>query len=156
MNEAVQLREARRGDLSAIVALLADDRLGSGREGPVDPLPESYVRAFEALDADPNHRLMLAVDADEVVAVLQLSFLPNLTYRGSWRAQIEGVRVVASQRGKGLGRRMMQAAIEQARERGCAMVQLTTDTARPAALAFYEGLGFVASHHGMKLHLERG
>jgi GNAT superfamily N-acetyltransferase len=43
--------------------------------------------------------------------------------------------------------------IARARERGCHLVQLTTDKARPDARRFYEGLGFVASHEGMKIRL---
>ena len=85
------------------------------------------------------------------VAVLQLSFLPHLTYTGGWRAQIEGVRVAAELRSAGLGRRLLEAAVERARDRGCHLVQLTTDARRPAARAFYERLGFEASHIGYKL-----
>jgi GNAT superfamily N-acetyltransferase len=51
---------------------------------------------------------------------------------------------------------MLQWAIERARQRGCLMVQLTSDKSRTDAIRFYEGLGFVASHEGMKLHLSRG
>jgi GNAT superfamily N-acetyltransferase len=49
---------------------------------------------------------------------------------------------------------MIEAAIGLARAQGCKLVQLTTDKARADALRFYEGLGFTATHEGMKLTLE--
>ena len=55
-------------------------------------------------------------------------------------------------RSQGVGKALIEWAIARARERGCIMVQLTTDKARVDAKRFYEGLGFVASHEGMKLH----
>jgi len=147
------IREATRKDLPAIVRLLADDPLGAKREQATDPLPESYVHAFDAIDANPDHQLLVAVADDTVVGTLQLSFLPYLTYRGGVRAQIEAVRIHASRRGSGLGRQMTEDAIERARARGCHLVQLTTDKARPDAARFYERLGFRATHEGMKLWL---
>lgn len=86
--------------------------------------------------------------------MLQLTFLPGLTYVGSWRAQIESVRVAGDRRGHGIGRGLCEWAIEHARERGCRLVQLTTDKARPHALCFYESLGFTASHEGLKQQLD--
>ena len=147
-------REATRQDLEAIVRLLADDALGSRREEYTVPLLASYVQAFEAISADPNNELVVAEHAGEVVGVLQLTFIPYLTYKGGWRALIEGVRVRASLRSTGIGRRLFQWAIARARQRQCHMLQLTSDKARPEAIRFYESLGFVASHEGMKLHLD--
>jgi len=84
---------------------------------------------------------------------MQLSFLPGLARRGALRAQIEAVRVRDDFRGGGLGAAMLAWAIDEARRRGCALVQLTTDKSRTSAHRFYERLGFVASHEGMKLTL---
>lgn len=148
------IRRARRDDLPAIVHLLADDRLGATREADVDPLPASYAEAFEAIDHDPNHVLAVAEAGGRVVGVLQLTFLPYLTYQGSWRALIEGVRVASDQRSSGIGRQLIEWAIERARTQGCRIVQLTSDKTRVDAIRFYERLGFVASHEGMKLRLE--
>ena len=146
-------RPAVRGDLPAIVQMLADDVLGAQRESFSDPLPDSYHAAFDALDSDPNNELVVAVRDDTVVGVLQITFIPYLTHRGGWRALVEGVRVASCARAGGTGGAMLRWAIERARQRGCVMIQLTTDRARGDALRFYERLGFVASHHGMKLKL---
>jgi GNAT superfamily N-acetyltransferase len=133
--------------------MLADDVLGATRERFETPLPASYLAAFAEIDADPNNELVVACLGDDVVGVLQLTFIPYLTHQGSRRVLIEGVRVARAHRGTGLGTRLFEWAIERARERGCRMVQLTTDKSRPDARRFYETLGFVASHEGMKLVL---
>ena len=145
------LRRARRGDLPRILTLLADDQLGAVRESADDTAP--YERAFDAIDADPAHLLVVGELNGEVVATFQVSYIPGLSRKGSWRSQIEAVRVSGELRGQGVGALMIQWAIDQARERGCSLVQLTTDKSRVAAHRFYERLGFVASHEGMKLKL---
>lgn len=145
------LRDAGVADVPAIVAMLADDMLGRDREAAiVDP---AYLAAFAAIEADPNNRLLVAVQGSELVGCFQLTFIPGLGRGGAWRAQIESVRVAAAQRGHGIGAAMMRWAIEQARERGCVLVQLTTDKRRGDAHRFYRRLGFEASHEGMKLAL---
>jgi GNAT superfamily N-acetyltransferase len=147
------IRAATEVDLPVIVSLLANDPLGALRETAGDTLASRYRAAFEAIDADPNHLLLVSEVEGRVVGVLQLSFLPHLTYEGGWRAQIEGVRVDESLRSQGVGRAMIEAAVDMAREKGCHLVQLTTDRRRPKALDFYLSLGFEASHEGLKLHL---
>ena len=149
----VAFRKAKREDVPAIVRLLADDPLGAKRERFETPLPESYLRAFQAIDADPNNELVVACIGDEVVGVLQLTFIPYLTYQGGWRALIEAVRVDAKLRSQGVGKALFEWAIERSRSRRCHLVQLTTDKSRGDAKRFYESLGFSASHEGMKLHL---
>ena len=149
----VVVRDAREADLPAIVALYADDELGSTREEPGEPLAEEYRRGFAAVADDPSTRLVVAKLDGAVVGTLQLSFLPHLVRRGGERAQVEAVRVASWHRGSGLGRELLTWAVEQARARGCALVQLTTDAARPDAHRFYESLGFTATHVGMKLPL---
>lgn len=155
MNGLIEFRRALRTDVPAIVHLLADDPLGSKREADVQPLPDGYWRAFDAIERDPNNELVVATVGGDLVGMLQLTLIPYLTYQGGWRALIEGVRVAAAQRSSGIGRRMLEWAIDRARQRHCHLVQLTSDKSRPDAIRFYEGLGFVASHEGMKLHLDR-
>ena len=145
-------RRAVRADLPEIVRLLADDPLGAKREEYVLPLPERYHAAFEVIDRDPNQELVVVELRGKVVGVLQLTYIPYMTYRGSWRALIEGVRIDFSLRSAGIGRKLFAWAVERARDRGCHMLQLTSDKTRPDAIRFYESLGFVASHEGMKLH----
>lgn len=152
-----KVRHAVASDLPEIVRMLADDPLGSQRERFVDPLPGSYYSALESIQHDANNELVVAEGNDAVImAVLQLTFTPYITHQGGWRATIEGVRVDRQFRGSGVGRDLFAWAICRAQERGCHLIQLTTDKERPEALRFYETLGFTASHEGMKLKLEEG
>lgn len=145
------IRRAVAADVPVIVALLADDRLGATRETATDLAP--YKEAFAAIDADPSELLLVLADDTEVIGTMQLSFLPGLSRNGATRAQIEAVRVKDGHRGEGLGEQLIAYAIEEATRRDCALVQLTTDKSRRDAHRFYERLGFVASHEGMKLDL---
>lgn len=149
----ISFRRATAADLQTIVVLLADDPLGRERETLETQLDSRYRDAFTAIDRDPNQLLAVAESGGQVIGVLQLSFIPGLTRRGMWRGQIEGVRVAAGERGSGVGRVMLQWAIGECRNRGCGLVQLTSDERRSDAHRFYEALGFQATHRGYKLSL---
>ena len=148
----VAFRAASPDDLPAIIAMLSDDTLGQSREDASDPPNPAYLSAFQAILDDANQLLAVA-DEGGVVGCMQISFIPGLSRLGMWRGQIESVRIATSYRGKGLGRELFEWAIEQCRERGCGLVQLTTDNTRADALRFYQSLGFADSHTGMKLSL---
>ena len=153
-DDTVVLRQARRDDVPAIVALIAADQLGESRDGVrSDSDLAASQAAFEAIDADAGEILLVAEVDATVVGTLQLSFLPGLARRGALRAQIEAVRVHADQRGRGLGHAMLGWAIAEAREHGCGLVQLTSDKSRSDAHRLYRRLGFVDSHEGFKLRL---
>ena len=151
MKTNIDFRPALRVDVERIVEMLADDPLGAKRENAVKPLPNSYYDAFEHIADDPNNELIVAECDGKVVGVLQLTYIPYLTYQGSWRALIEGVRVHKDYRSKGIGKELFTWAIERARIKPCKIVQLTSDKNRPEAIRFYESLGFKASHEGLKL-----
>lgn len=140
-------------DLKSIIELLADDELGAQREVAGKEPAASYQQAFAAIQQDPNNELLVAEYNQHVVAVLQLTFTPNLSHQGSWRATIEGVRVASRLRSHGFGTRLMEMAIDRARQRGCRLVQLTSNSQRTSAIRFYERLGFEHTHAGMKMWL---
>ena len=154
MNDNIIFRTAAREDLPAIVRLLADDDLGSQRERYEEPLPDSYYSAFEQINSDSNHQLIVADLNGDVMGTLHLMFLPSISYQGGLRAQVESVRVDKKCQNRGIGSEMMKWAIEHARERGAHIVQLTTHKTREDAHRFYERLGFTGSHLGMKLALK--
>ena len=146
----VTFRIAVSADLPAILALLSDDDLARSRPGFVAELTARLRAAFEEIASDPNNELLVGERDGEVIATLQLTYIPGLSRGGMRRALVEAVRVRADLRNQRIGERLMEAAMDRARARGCGLVQLTTDKRRHAAHRFYERLGFVASHEGMK------
>ena len=136
--------------MPSIFGLLADDVLGQGRENISPPLHSDYFDAFEAIDDDPNQVFVVFESEGVIIGCLQLSFIPELSQQGAWRGQIESVRISSERRGAGLGQEMISWAIDTCRERGCQIIQLTSDKARKDAAEFYRALGFVASHEGFK------
>lgn len=151
-NASITIRRARRDDVGVIVGMLADDHLGRARERIEDPLPSCYFGAFEALEQDPNIRLVVAQDGDgAVVGCLQLCILPGLSSQGAPRALIEDVRVATRCRSRGVGEQLMQWAVAEAGAKGCKLVELFTHNTRIDAQRFYKRLGFQPSHVGMTL-----
>jgi ribosomal protein S18 acetylase RimI-like enzyme len=148
----ITIRRACRDDVGPIVAMLADDPLGSARERVENPLPPSYFRAFERVERDPNIRLVVAQDGEgAVVGCLQLCILPGLSSQGASRGLIEDVRVAAHCRSNGIGEQLVQWAMAEARAEGCKLVELFTHNTRVDAQRFYKRLGFQPSHVGMTL-----
>ena len=148
---SLRFRTAARADVPAIVALLADDPLGARREtGGI----EVYRAAFDRVDADPNIHLIVGEEDGRIVATYQLSILHGLSLRAATRAQMESVRVAADLRSRGIGAALVADAEARARAAGCRLIQLTTHKSRARAHAFYERLGFTASHIGYKRSLD--
>ena len=147
---ALEFRTATREDLPTIVAMLARDSMVPGQ--PSTPTP-GHLTAFDEITSHPDNELIVATMEGNIVATLQLTFIPGLGYDGAWRAQIEGVRVRSDLRNQRIGTRLIEWVIDRARQRGCRLVQLTSNMARTDARRFYERVGFVASHVGMKLQL---
>ena len=148
----MKFRKATIKDIFEIVKMIADDELGKQRENFQTPLPQEYMVAFENINADANQELIVVESKNEIIGTLQLTFIQYLTYQGGIRAQIEAVRIRKDKRGQGLGKTMFEWAINRAKERKAHVLQLTSDKKRPKAIQFYEDLGFVSSHEGMKMH----
>lgn len=146
-------RLATENDLPAIIQLLTDDPLGGSREKMETPPPATYINAFARIKNDSNQELTVAELNSEIVGTFQLTFIQYLTHQGGLRAQVEAVRVSSAHRGEGIGAQLLQYAIKRAQEKGCCLVQLTTDKQRPRAIQFYESIGFAATHEGMKRKL---
>ena len=149
----MNFRKAAEKDLSIIIGMMANDELGKKRENFQNPLPHSYLKAFQKIDADKNQELIVVENDNlEVIGTLQITYIQYLSYCGGIRAQIENVFIRNDQRGLGIGKSVFEWAIQRAKEKKVHVVQLTSDKKRPRAIKFYENLGFKATHEGMKLH----
>ncbi|MDP9797228.1 GNAT superfamily N-acetyltransferase [Catenuloplanes nepalensis] len=147
----MRMRRAVADDIPAIVELLADDGLGRARESVADLLP--YRRAFDLVNSDPAQLLAVAEIDGVIVGTLRLTVIPGLAQRGRTRGLVEAVRIASGHRGRGLGAELMRWVIDEARSRGCSLVQLTSNASRGDAHRFYERLGFTPSHVGFKLEI---
>jgi len=147
----ITIRRARRADVSAIVAMLADDHLGGARERIEEPLPEAYFTAFERVDRDPGIQLVVAEQEGQIVGCLQLCMLSGLSSQGAFRGLIEDVRVASHRRSQSIGEQLVRWAVTEARTKGCKLVELLTHHTRVDAQRFYERLGFQRSHVGMMI-----
>lgn len=144
-------RNATSADLGFIVGLIVDDNVAPTADRPDEPDHPRYLAALAAIDADPNQRLVVAEYEGQPVGTLQLSFIPGIARLGQFRCIIEAVHIVPTRRNLGLGGELIRWAIDQARDRDCGLVQLTSNKKRLDAHRFYERLGFARSHEGFKL-----
>jgi GNAT superfamily N-acetyltransferase len=144
-------RDATNNDLAFILGVVQLDSV-TPAEMP-DPNSPAYQAALASITADPNQALYIAQLGGERVGTFQLTFIDSIGLQGTCRGLVEGVHVAPHHRNRGYGAEMMRFAIERCRERGCYLVQLTSNKARKDAHRFYERLGFVASHEGFKLKL---
>lgn len=153
MKSTLAIRPAEEKDLPDIIRLFAEDELGSTRESLSNPLHPSYHQAFQAITQDKNQALMVVTDNEKVIGTCHLTFIPSLSFKGSWRLNIENLHVDKTVQSQGVGTWMLQQAIKMGKAKGCKFVQLTTNKKRVRAKSFYEKLGFVATHEGMKFKM---
>ncbi len=153
MNNELKFRLVTKDDLAEIVRMLSDDNLGATREKFSEVLSDNYVKAFDIINADPNQELTIVEMNGDKVATFHLTFIQYLTHHGGLRAQIEAVRIHSNYRGQGIGKKVFEYVIKRAKQKGCILLQLTTDKQRPDAIRFYENIGFISTHEGMKLKL---
>ena len=151
--DGVSFRVAVAADLPALLRLLVDDDLAQARGGYTAQVTPAIAAAFDEIERDPSNDLWVGERDGEVIAMLQLTLIPGLSRGGMKRALVEAVRVRADLRSQGIGEALMTHVELRAKAAGCGLIQLTTDRQRLAAHRFYERLGFVASHLGMKKNL---
>lgn len=146
-------RPATAADLPFIVGLIVADSVIPTGDDPAATHGPDYAAAFAAIDADPNQELLVAELDGVPVGTFQLTYIPGLLRRGMRRGLVESVHVAPSHRNRGVGGEMLRWAADRCRERGCGLMQLTSNKQRTDAHRFYRRLGFEQSHEGFKLLL---
>ena len=147
------MRDATEADLPRIVELLAQLSPDEPREDPGPPLPETYQRAFEQIEADQHQRLLVVEAGGRVVGTASLIIVPNISHQGRPYAIVENVVVDAVERSGGYGDLLMRYAMEEARRVNCYKLSLTSNKRRTDAHRFYQRLGFQATHEGYRVTL---
>lgn len=151
----MEIRKAKPSELDKVIELLADDDFGSKRETVSPELRIRYKRAFNQIIESEYFDLYVAEQDDELIGCFQIMYLPHVSFGGTFRGQVESVRIRSDKRGQGLGKEMMRFAIKLAHENGCGIFQLTSNKDRDEqAHKFYRELGMQATHEGYKLYLD--
>ena len=151
----LHLRPASKADIPAILRLISQGVPPGVSRPPEDAEPATYEAAFNRIREDRNHLLIVGEveGSDFPICTMQLVFIQTLGSRATLRMEMESVHVHPDLRGQGIGAKMLDHAVEEARSRGANMIQLTSHKARPDAHRFYERYGFARSHEGFKLYL---
>jgi GNAT superfamily N-acetyltransferase len=153
LKDDVVVRVAQRRDVPDMLALLREDSLDANATDAKATDLTPYYEAWDEIMLDPNAEI-LVLDVDgRLVGVAQLNYMRHLARGGIRRCVIENVRIAGTFRNQGLGEVLIENCLDMARARGCAVVQLTSNSQRTDAHRFYQRLGFQASHVGMKLYL---
>ena len=145
------VRRALPEDLGKILALQAEDSMHYYDEP--EQISANQLAAFDEIDADVNHDLLVGELDGQIVTTAHVTWLRVLSADGGLYCQVEAVRTSSSMRGRGIGASLMASIEGEARKRGAARIQLTSNKERTRAHAFYERLGYIASHVGMKKYL---
>jgi GNAT superfamily N-acetyltransferase len=129
----IEIRPAKRNDLGAILALMADLEIDD------QVLNLSIAEAiFERMQDYPNYTIYVAVAEGEIIG--------TLAHMGAPSGIVEDVVVHSSWRGQGIGKQMMQFAMQQCQKAGCYKLVLSSNLRRELAHKFYDQLGF--QRHG--------
>jgi GNAT superfamily N-acetyltransferase len=142
------IRPAAAGDLEKVLALYAQPEFDAG-----DVLPlETAKRLWQRFADYPDYTLYVAERAADVVGSFALLVMHNLGHLGAPSAIVEDVVVAPAFQRHGIGKAMMQFAIDRCREKGCYKLMLSSNAKREDAHAFYESLGFV--RHGFSFRID--
>ena len=139
----MKIREAVIEDFDQAIRLykeLSGDRIASG-----DDAKQLWTKILK----HEGTTVLAAENGIEIVGLVTLHLMPNLTFGERPYALIENVITTSNLQGQGIGRQIMQAAIDLARSQNAYKVMLLTGQGR-GAKGFYEKLGFNAEDkHGM-------
>jgi GNAT superfamily N-acetyltransferase len=145
------VREATQHDLEAVLALQREDSFHSLSEP--EHVSANQRAAFAEIDADPQQQLLVGTLAERVVTTAHVTWIRVLSADGGLYCQVEAVRTASAMRGRGIGAQLMSVIEDEARRRGAARIQLTSNQRRADAHRFYERLGYEPTHVGMKKYL---
>lgn len=144
----IEIKASELENLEEILKLYSQPDMDNG---PVLNTEEAR-KIYNRILTYPNYKIFIGLCNQEIVGTFALAIMDNLAHRGAPSGLIEDVVVKAEWQGKGIGKQMMQYAINYCRECGCYKVSLSSNLKRENAHKFYESLGF--KKHGYSFSTE--
>ncbi len=147
------IEKAKLKNLKDLIYLLFDDDLGKDRENISETSFNNYKKSFMKILNDSNNEIFTMILNDQIIGMMQLTFIPGLSMEGMTRCQIESVRIKKDYRNKGYGSVLIKRGIEIAKLNKCGLIQLKSNKERIKEINFYKKLGFLSTHKSLKLDL---
>ena len=147
-SKPIAIREATSADLPSILTLYAQLDLKGEEHLSVKVARELFTR----IQSYPNYHIYVAMSDGSIVGTFALLIMDNLAHEGTPSGIVEDVVVHGDWQGKGLGKQMMEHAMQKCREAGCYKLVLSSNVSREGAHKFYESLGF--KKHGYSFMVE--
>ncbi len=148
MTDSLEIRKATATDIPMILELYAQKEID---DGDILSLDEA-IKIFNKFQIYPNYSLYLAEVDNRAVGTFELLILDNLAHKGNKSGIVEDVVVDSNHRSKGIGKRMMEYAMDICRQNNCYKLTLSSSIHRDKAHKFYENLGF--KKHGYSFLIE--
>ncbi|RKS06224.1 putative N-acetyltransferase YhbS [Nocardiopsis sp. Huas11] len=153
MPSAMIIRAAIRSDLGAILRLLRELGDADHSQSAHVRMSSAAVRAWTRMENDPDRTILVAEQRGQIIGTLDLLVVANLTHDAQPWAVVDNLVVDPLTRGRGIGRALMDDAVDRAARAGCYKVELLSHESRHGAHRFYAALGFENSAEGFRRYL---
>lgn len=153
MPSAMMIRAAIRSDLGAILRLLRELGDPTRTQGAYVRMSSAAVRAWTRMESDPDRTILVAERRGQIIGTLDLLVVANLTHDAQPWAVIDNLVVDPDIRRQGIGRALMEDALDRATRAGCHKVELLPHEGLQGAQHFYATLGFTDSAGGFRRYL---
>ena len=147
------VRAATEEDIPRVLELYNDLASGVSSGEQSYPSPDDVQKVIAEMAALPGHELLVAEEDGTVVGTMVLLIVPNLSHGALPWATVENVVVDNEYRRRGIGRILMDYAIDRACQAGCYKIQLLSNKKRLEAHQFYQEMGYEISGYGFRLYL---
>lgn len=142
------IREASMDDLPDILDLYRQFDMDNGNTLELN----KAAAIFKKMKSYPDYKIYVAEDENVIVGTFALAIMDNIAHLGSPSGLVEDVVVSAKMQGKGIGKKMMETAMDLCRSKGCYKLALSSNLKRVNAHRFYESIGF--EKHGYSYLVE--
>ena len=147
------IRAAIRSDLGAILRLLRELGDATHTRSAHVRMSSAAVRAWTRMENDPDRTILVAERRGQIIGTLDLLVVANLTHDAQPWAVVDNLVVDPQTRLQGIGRALMEDALDRATRAGCHKVELLSHESCHGAHRFYAALGFTDAVEGFRRYL---